>query len=640
MIFFKEENRLASILHMIETVPDTQIEKLAGQLDVSTKTVKNDIKELNALFSGYATISNNKGVCRLIVFDQIVYDQIRGKIFEQNDLFNSVQTRMAYIFWQLMQAKKPYLTDDLSEQMKVGRTTTISDLNKLRKVIEKYDLKILGKANTGLQLSGDEIKLRFFILENIYEHLFLNYPLGSRVRELLDSAQSRLSLDALSFGFFYRFFVIMIHRIETGHKITHLEDKYLDLYETDAYNIVDEFLCEVEAIKDYLIPREERIYLCISIAGMRTPVNTKEIEQRINISEDIADIIVDIIDKIKDELSVTIIANELFDDFVYHMFFMINRLKYGFHIHNPMLNELKDHHTLSYKMAEIAKDVLESHVDIRMTEDEMGFMAAYFSVFLIEQEPEETRCKIAIICGNGKIIGRLIQNQVKRLFNTEPDFTFFYNGEFHSYQANEFNYIITTTNLNINTDVPVIYMEEVFDRDYIRRKFENIKYLTDAGRTMRKGIDCLFFNLLDESRFFVLDASLSYKDNLDFMIRLLHSQGDLDDHFTERLQEREKVSSMILQQHVAFPHTFNKIPKLTLALGVYPESPQEEKYKDIKLVILLGIPEQMENDSVIIHLYDEILAMLQDEKVIKKIQNMNSYQELLMYLTEENKIFK
>ena len=54
------------------------------------------------------------------------------------------------MFWQLMHAEEPYLTDDLSEEMKVARTTTIGDLNRLRKVIEKYDLKIKGKANTGL----------------------------------------------------------------------------------------------------------------------------------------------------------------------------------------------------------------------------------------------------------------------------------------------------------------------------------------------------------------------------------------------------------------------------------------------------------------------------------------------------------
>ena len=48
---------------------------------------------------------------------------------------------MAYMFWQLMHAIEPYLTDALSEEMKVARTTTISDLNRLdvykRQVMEE-----------------------------------------------------------------------------------------------------------------------------------------------------------------------------------------------------------------------------------------------------------------------------------------------------------------------------------------------------------------------------------------------------------------------------------------------------------------------------------------------------------------------
>jgi lichenan operon transcriptional antiterminator len=639
MEFLKNENRLAAILHHVETQSEMEIDKLASRMNVSTKTIRNDLKDLNALFSGYATISNNKGVCKLIVFDQKGYNTIRDKIFEQNDLFNSAQTRMAYIFWQLMQADHPYLTDDLSEEMKVGRTTTINDLNKLRKVLSDYNINIEGKANTGLKLTGNEIQIRFFILENIYEHLFLNFPLGQQIRDLLDNFKEKLALDALGFGFFYRFLVIMIHRIETGHKITVLEPKYMDLYESDSYKIADEFLREVERIKGYSIPKEERVYLCISLAGMRTPADTSEIEQQISISEEIADIIISIMNRIQSELSVTILANELFDDFVYHIFFMINRLKYGFHIHNQMVDDFKDRYSLAYKMSEIAKDVIEEQADIKMTEDEMGFIAAYFGVFLAEQEPKEERCKIAVICGSGKIIGRLIQNQVKRIFDPEPEFEFFYNGQFDDYRKNDFDYIITTMELHLDTATPVIYMEEVFNREYIQKKFENIKYLSNAGRTIRKGIDSLFLNLLDESRFFVLDPAISYEKNLNFMIDILHSQGDLDDHFGERLHEREKTASMILHKNTAFPHTFNLLPKLTLALGIYPESPQESKYSEIKLVILLGIPEQMENDTVIIRLYDEILALVQDANAMKKVQKIEDYREFLLYFTEENRLF-
>ena len=636
---FNNENRTAVILRNIEMQSVCSVESLAAKLDVSQKTIRNDIKELNCLLGGYACISNNKGTCKLIVFAPKGFTEIRNKIYKQEDLFNSSHTRMAYMFWQLMHAEEPYLTDDLSEEMKVARTTTISDLNRLRKAIEKYDLKIKGKANTGLALCGDEYKIRLFILENIYEQLYLNFPLGQTIREKLYDFQERLSMDALGFGFFYRFFVVMIQRMESGHMIKKLEPKYEELYGSSAYMIVDEFLNEIEQVKGYKISKEERLFLSISVAGMRTPANTAEIEQKISISEGVADLIIEILDRIKAELNVTVVANELFDDFVYHVFFMINRLKYGFHIYNPMVDDFKNKYSVAYKMAEIAKGVLEERVGIEMTEDEMGFLAAYFGVFLLEQEPEKKRCKIAIVCGSGKIIGRLIENQLKKIFDVEPEFEIFY-GIFDENRKDDFDYIVTTTELHMDTKTPVIFMDEVFDREYIQRKFENMRYLSEAGRTIRKGIDSLFMNLLDETRFFVLDQESSYDENVDRMARALTNQGELDAGFAQRVREREKYSTMVLDQNIAFPHTKNMLSKLTLAMGVFPDMLKDDKYGNIRIIILLGIPESMEDDTVLVRLYDDILSIGKKPDVIPKIQKMESYREFLLYIAEENNIFE
>ena len=636
---FNNENRIAVILKNIEMQSVCSVESLAAKLDVSQKTIRNDIKELNCLLGGYACIGNNKGICKLIVFAPKGFTEIRNKIYKQEDLFNSSHTRMAYMFWQLMHAEEPYLTDDLSEEMKVARTTTISDLNRLRKAIEKYDLKIKGKANTGLALCGDEYKTRLFILENIYEQLYLNFPLGQIIREKLYDFQERLSMDALGFGFFYRFFVVMIQRMESGHTIKKLEPKYEELYGSSAYMIVDEFLNEIEQVKGYKISKEERLFLSISVAGMRTPANTAEIEQKISISEGVADLIIEILDRIKAELNVTVVANELFDDFVYHVFFMINRLKYGFHIYNPMVDDFKNKYSVAYKMAEIAKGVLEERVGIEMTEDEMGFLAAYFGVFLLEQEPEEKRCKIAIVCGSGKIIGRLIENQLKKVFDVEPEFEFFY-GIFDENRKDDFDYIVTTTELHMDTKTPVVFMDEVFDRKYIQRKFENMRYLSEAGRTIRKGIDSLFMNLLDETRFFVLDQESSYDENVDRMARALTNQGELDAGFAQRVREREKYSTMVLDQNIAFPHTKNMLSKLTLAMGVFPDMLKDDKYGNIRIIILLGIPESMEDDTVLVRLYDDILSIGKKPDVIPKIQKMESYREFLLYIAEENNIFE
>lgn len=636
---FNNENRTAVILRNIEMQSVCSVESLAAKLDVSQKTIRNDIKELNCLLGGYACIGNNKGICKLIVFAPKGFTEIRNKIYKQEDLFNSSHTRMAYMFWQLMHAEEPYLTDDLSEEMKVARTTTISDLNRLRKAIEKYDLKIKGKANTGLALCGDEYKIRLFILENIYEQLYLNFPLGQTIREKLYDFQERLSMDALGFGFFYRFFVVMIQRMESGHMIKKLEPKYEELYGSSAYMIVDEFLNEIEQVKGYKISKEERLFLSISVAGMRTPANTAEIEQKISISEGVADLIIEILDRIKAELNVTVVANELFDDFVYHVFFMINRLKYGFHIYNPMVDDFKNKYSVAYKMAEIAKGVLEERVGIEMTEDEMGFLAAYFGVFLLEQEPEKKRCKIAIVCGSGKIIGRLIENQLKKIFDVEPEFEIFY-GIFDENRKDDFDYIVTTTELHMDTKTPVIFMDEVFDREYIQRKFENMRYLSEAGRTIRKGIDSLFMNLLDETRFFVLDQESSYDENVDRMARALTNQGELDAGFAQRVREREKYSTMVLDQNIAFPHTKNMLSKLTLAMGVFPDMLKDDKYGNIRIIILLGIPESMEDDTVLVRLYDDILSIGKKPDVIPKIQKMESYREFLLYIAEENNIFE
>ena len=334
------------------------------------------------------------------------------------------------------------------------------------------------------------------------------------------------------------------------------------------------------------------------------------------------------------------IANELFDDFVYHVFFMINRLKYGFHIYNPMVDDFKNKYSVAYKMAEIGKEVLEERAHIKMTEDEMGFLAAYFGVFLVEQESEKKRCKIAIVCGSGKIIGRLIENQLKKVFtDVEPEFETFY-GEFDETKKDCYDYIVTTTPLNLDTDIPVVFMDEVFDREYIQRKFENIRYLAEAGHSIRKGIDSLFMNLLDETRFFVLDSESTYDENIDRMVISLTNQGELDAGFSQRVREREKRSTMVLDRNIAFPHTKNMLSKLTLALGVFPEMLKDKKYGSVRLVILLGIPESMEDDTVLIRLYDEILAIGKNPDILPKIQKMESYREFLLYITEENNIFE
>ena len=97
---------------------------------------------------------------------------------------------------------------------------------------------------------------------------------------------------------------------------------------------------------------------------------------------------------------------------------------------------------------------------------------------------------------------------------------------------------------------------------------------------------------------------------------------------------------MVLDQKIAFPHSLNMLSKITLAMGVFPDMLKDDKYGNIRIIILLGIPESMEDDTVLVRLYDDILSRGMKPFVFPKFQKMESYREFLLYIAEENNIFE
>ena len=99
------------------------------------------------------------------------------------------------------------------------------------------------------------------------------------------------------------------------------------------------------------------------------------------------------------------------------------------------------------------------------------------------------------------------RESVKEVFDVEPEFEFFY-GIFDENRKDDFDYMLRRQNY-IWIRKPRLFLWMKYSIENIfKRKFENMRYLSEAGRTIRKGIDSLFMNLLDETRFFVLDQEV------------------------------------------------------------------------------------------------------------------------------------
>ena len=639
--YFNNDNRICKILQILEHKRSASLDYLEKKLNVSTKSIKNDIKELNEIFDGNALIQFKLGKYKLYVIEQDEFEKIKENLYLHDDFFNSSKKRMAYVIKQLMDSEKPVLTDDLAYEMSIGRTTLVGDLKKIREILSKYNLKIVGKTNTGLSLQGEEIDIRIFVIENLFEEIYKDHELDYDVQDDLNKIFTEMKLESSTRIQIERFLTVLIDRLVNGHPISMLNETYEDLIYTEQIKIANDISDKLEKIFGIEIPDNERVFMTLPIVGMRTPMDIDRVKN-LEITDEAINLVLDIIELIKLEMDITISPGNLVDEFTYHISFMLNRLKYGIKIKNPVLDEIKEKYMVPYKLAEITKILIEERTKKKVSKDELGFLAVYFSVFISENTYEQNKlCSIAIICGTGKITARLIAAQLRKIVDIDTKLDMFSDNQVNKEILDEYDLVLSTIKFECDTKTPIIHVKEIFDEHHLKNKIESVRYTEKLNIPMLQGMESLVLSLLDEEKFFILDKNKSYIENVDFMIDSLYEAGYVDEGFKERIHVRESKSTMIFDQNIALPHAINyQTEKIVFAIGVFSEEDKSKKSDDLKVVFLLAIPNSDEkDDAILVKIYDEIIAMAKDKDIIENISKVKDYKELLLYFIKQDKIF-
>lgn len=630
------DSRLAQILNIMELRKNARLESLAEKLKVGTKTIRNDIKELNQILDGSALVESASGRYMLFILDDKSFRERKQLVYCRNDYLNSPAKRYGYIMRRLMHEENAVLIDDLADEMCVGRTTINVDLKKLREMLDSYQVKIIGKTNTGIRLEGEELQLRLFILEHMYDHVFERFILDDDLEIMVNECCEEFGLDYMTSQYFMRSYTLMIDRVLNDHPLGTLQEKYLELKQTRAYLFAEKVVKETVRIFQLEIPMEEVIFISLPIAGMRTPMD-KDNLQMMEISEEVAELVVKILNRIAYDMNFHIAPTDLLDEFVYHINFMLNRLKYQFHIRNYALADIREKFPLACKMAELAKKVIEEQTSLIVLDDELGFLASYFSLFLEEQHYKGQKTfRVGIVCAQGAISGKLIEVQLRKMLPDQTTFELMTEREAEN--RDDFDLIISTAREFENPSIPVICLEEVFDEVEVLRKIEQLKFTKHLDVSIKTGLNSLIAAILEQDRFFVLNRNLTYQENLLYMIDSLIEDEALDREFREKLLEREEKSSMIFDENIAFPHLQYKGDKIVLALGVIARRSGED---GIRLVLLLVLPEESEeNDDLLVHIYNELLVIASHEELIEEISRLKTADDFILSMIKNNQLFE
>ncbi|MDE7320629.1 MAG: PRD domain-containing protein [Lachnospiraceae bacterium] len=628
------DSRIAQILEIMELRRTARPESLADKLKVGAKTIKNDMKELNRLLEGSALVESVSGRYALFILDERSFREKKQTVYSQNDYMNSPSKRYGYILNRLMHEEGAVLIDDLADEICVGRTTINGDLKKLREMLESYQLGIVGRTNTGIRLEGDELSIRLLVLEQMYDQVFESFLLDDDLESMVNEYCQEYGLDYMTTQYFMRSYTVMIDRVLNDHPLNSLQEKYHELEQTTAYRFAEKIVTRTIEMFQVRIPMEEILFLSLPIAGMRTPMN-REDKQVLEISEEVAELVVKILNRIAYDMNFHISPTDLLDDFVYHINFMLNRLKYRFYIRNYALAEIRERYPLAYKMAEVAKKVIEEQTSFAVTDDELGFLASYFSLFLEEQHYKNRKAfRVGIVCAQGAISGKLIQVRLEKMMSDQTEFELL--SEKEAEDRGDFDLLISTSRKYESDAVPVICLGEFFDEVEVLRQIERLKYMGNLEVSMKTGIHSLIATILEPEHFYVLGPEPSYLEAVLYMIDCLTEEGALEADFKEAFLKREKKSTMLFDERIGFPHLQYPGEKIVLAVGA-----ADRAGSGVRFILLLALPKDSElNDDILIHIYNELLVISSDETLTEEIAKLKSGSEFVLYMIRKNELFE
>ena len=159
-----------------------------------------------------------------------------------------------------------------------------------------------------------------------------------------------------------------------------------------------------------------------------------------------------------------------------HLGPLINRIKYGFDMKNPILDDIKEN-KIAYLLAIIATNVINKKYKCKLSEDEIGYIALHIMAAM--NSNSTTTKNILIVCGSGNSSAQIMKAQLNRQFKNKinkirtTDLK-----SLDQIDVTGYDLIISSVKLDNVFNIPIVYVDIIFSEIDL----DNIKAAIDDSR--------------------------------------------------------------------------------------------------------------------------------------------------------------
>lgn len=592
---------------------------LAAALNVTTRTLRNDIRDLNENYLKETSIQgdNHKG-----------YTLLEGSLLLQQQGQTNIKERMFRIIKTMMSHHSFTTYDYLSKELYFSSQTIRKDVQKIFQLIktEKINIHIEAIVFQGVKLEGLEIDKRLFLesllpadifgeeeIEEQIIYYFENWIKNISIKEMIASiklqfSKYRITGNAREVFMVCSTIIIAMKRLEMNQPLTR-KDMKLENYSFEEYRLAEAILTQAASLNPNIMfdeyEKQYVTYLLISLQLFQTS----------NADDSSAELSVEVKSKVNTAFE-TIFKQygfhleddyQLFDELTGRISKSIGPLKYNFPVENPFIGHIKKEYMTAYDLAVALAKELQSTLKVHIPENEIGYLTLHIVHYL--EKYQESKQKVAIVYEKNKLIGNLLERKIAQYFpNISPEGAYAVNEMEHI--PSDVKTIITTIQIpkKMNNRKIIFISSEVTTED--------IRIISSH---LKRG---LLENYLKEEDFFFLQAA-----SQDELLKTVTYQSGLEP-LLKSIIEREQMSSTNIGNNVAMPHPFEAGNNLDLRVVIAVNS-QKIKWGDkMAQIIFLFVPpavNKKQSNDFFIGIHD----ILNDSNITNRLTEAESFDQFL-----------
>ena len=632
-----QHKRLNMMFNHIRKNEYTPVSSHQSLLNITDRTIRNDILEINDTLSAYGALvklKRNYGYYIEITDDEKYSDFL--KTFEHSDdkkmNIDTSEERIKYILNELLSSEDYVSMDELSETVFISKNTLNKYIKTIKNIVNKYDLEYITKPSSGVKIIGSENRIRKLYVEYILSANFNEYVTSftKEERSIFSNIDldwlRKITIDQLNSHFVktsdYNMKNIIIHLALMTTRV--LGNHYINLYnitpDSSIMGLINGLCREIEGKYDIILSQSEKNYMYLQLIA-NTHLDITYIDD-----EKLRDSINQMLEVIYTDFNFDLRNDEILcADLFRHLKSIFTSKLYDLNSNNPLLETIKTNYPLEYEitLTAIAKTfVFEPYV---LKEDDVGYVSVYIGAAIERCYYKSQKKKnVILVCGSGHATTRMLETRLNIVFPDKINIVkcLSYN-EYSSYtkeDVEDIDFVITTITLDNNL-LPSVMVDFALNN----KDVESIN--RHLSKMLHKRLQ-MFEHFFDKDLFMRLKGNTTKENVIRTMYQKTYDKGIVDERFIDSVLKREGIGKTNMNDVFALPHPMELCATDTKVVVALLDNPIKWNESNmIQIVFMLVIKQGEQTDFE--HLYDIFIEIISDSKLQQKIINSQTYEEFM-----------